>query len=263
MDKILLFIPCYNCEKQIARVLSQFDENIIKYISEILIVNNCSTDNTEQAVINFSKENQLPLKILRNHENYNLGGSHKVAFNYAIENNFDYVIVLHGDDQADIHDILPILESKSYKNYDCCLGSRFMKGSKTTGYSKIRIIGNIIYNIIFSIATLTIIRDLGSGLNMYNIKMLKNKFYLKFSDTLMFNYYMILASTYYKFGIIFFPITWREIDQTSNVKMFWQAIKTLEIVIKYLISNKKNYINSDFRDKYINEYKTNEVFKEG
>ena len=44
MDKILLFIPMYNCEKQITRVLAQLTEEICSYLSEIIIINNRSTD---------------------------------------------------------------------------------------------------------------------------------------------------------------------------------------------------------------------------
>ena len=145
-EKILVFIPGYNCEKQIVRVLKQFDEEVLNYIDEIIFVNNRSTDNTEDAVLKYKKENKsLPIKVLRNDENYNLGGSHKVAFNYALKNKFDYLIVLHGDDQGDIHDLLPYLKNKEYKNFDCFLGARFLKESKLKGYSKFRIFGNRVF----------------------------------------------------------------------------------------------------------------------
>ncbi len=49
MDKILLFIPMYNCEKQIVRVLDQLHGEILNYINEVLIVNNRSTDNGEKS----------------------------------------------------------------------------------------------------------------------------------------------------------------------------------------------------------------------
>ena len=57
-EKILVFIPGYNCEKQIVRVLKQFDETVLKYIDEIIFVNNRSTDNTEKAVLDYKKENK-------------------------------------------------------------------------------------------------------------------------------------------------------------------------------------------------------------
>ena len=116
MDKILVFIPMYNCEKQVVRVLKQLEGEISGYINEVLVVNNRSTDNGEKKVIEYSKKSSQKITVLRNKENYNLGGSHKVAFNYAIENDFDYVIVLHGDDQGSIKDILPYLKSKEYQN---------------------------------------------------------------------------------------------------------------------------------------------------
>ena len=89
-DKILLFIPGYNCENQILRVLNQIDENVIKFVDEIIMVNNISTDSTEERVIEYIKmKTNVPIRLLRNQENYGLGGSHKTAFNYAIENGFD------------------------------------------------------------------------------------------------------------------------------------------------------------------------------
>ena len=258
-DKILLFIPGYNCEKQVVRVLKQLDKKVMKYINEIIFVNNRSTDNTEKAVLEFKKESGLPIKVLRNDENYNLGGSHKVAFNYALENKFDYVIVLHGDDQGDIHDLLPYLENKEYQKYDCILGSRFEKGSKLKGYSKFRTFGNRVFNIIFSISVGKRISDLGSGLNMYNTKIFENNFYHKFPDKLTFNCCMLFAMSYYKHTYKFIPITWREDDQISNVKMFSQAKVTLKIAMKYFFNHK--YVLSEFREKPIEKYTAKEIKK--
>ena len=260
-DKILLFIPGYNCEKQITKVLDQLTDEVMEYISEIIFINNRSTDNTEKVVLEYKQNNtQLPLKILRNDDNYNLGGSHKVAFDYAMNNGFDYVIILHGDNQGDIKNILPILKSKEYEKYDCMLGARFMKGSKLEGYSKFRTFGNRVYNILFSVVVHKRIYDLGSGLNMYSVKMLKDKFYFKFPDRLTFNYCMILASNFYKHNIKFFPIIWREEDQVSNVKMTSQALNVLKMLFRYWINH--NYIKGEFRDKIIQNYTSKEIQNE-
>ena len=135
MDKILLFIPMYNCEKQIVRVLSQLDAQVCSFLSEVIIVNNRSTDGGEDAVREYLSQRhlELPVRLLRNEENYGLGGSHKVAFQYAIKKRFDYVIVLHGDDQGSLADLVPYLKSREYAQYDCLLGARFLKGSRLEG----------------------------------------------------------------------------------------------------------------------------------
>ena len=259
-DKILVFIPMYNCEKQIGRVIDQLVGEIKPYISEAIIVNNRSTDNGEQVVLEKLKNlnTDLSIKLLRNNENYGLGGSHKVAFKYAIENNFDYIIVLHGDDQGNIADFIPLLKNQVHKKYDCCLGARFMKESKILGYSIFRTFGNKVYNLIFSIFLGKRIYDLGSGLNCYNVNLLKSNFFHKFADNLTFNCYMLLAVNYYKQNINFFPVSWREEDQISNVKMINQALTTLLLVTKYFFIRGK-YLNSEHRKKIIDSYNAIEI----
>lgn len=81
MKRILLFIPMYNCKKQIVRVLGQLNDEVCKFISEVIIINNRSTDNGEKAVIEYLSGNRfkIPVSLLRNDFNYGLGGSHKVA----------------------------------------------------------------------------------------------------------------------------------------------------------------------------------------
>ncbi len=133
--KILLFIPMYNCEKQIVSVVDQLAGEISKYIDGVIIVNNRSTDDGENNAIMHlqTKQFSFPVCVLRNRQNYGLGGSHKVAFQFAIDNGYDYIIVLHGDDQGRIADFLPLLKTHEYEKYDCCLGARFMKGSQLKG----------------------------------------------------------------------------------------------------------------------------------
>ena len=252
-DRILLFIPAYNCEKQIVRVLAQLDWEVMSYIDDVIVVNNRSTDDTEQAVLSFISEHpNMPVKLLRNHDNYGLGGSHKVAFDYAIKNEYDYVIVLHGDDQGSIKDFLPVLRKRYYTKHDCILGARFMVKSKLQGYSAFRTFGNIVYDFLFAFVLKKRIYDLGAGLNMYSTEMLESRFYEMFPDNLMFNCCMLFASDYYKQDIKFFPISWREDDQVSNVKMMSQSMKTLKMLFDYFVNPQS--VRDDYRDREVLSY---------
>lgn len=258
MDKILLFIPAYNCKDQIKRVLDQLDPAVMAFIHKVIVVNNRSTDETEEVVIDYMHAHaSMPITLLRNRENYGLGGSHKVAFSYAIENGYDHVIVLHGDDQGSISDFLPVLAKGYYRKHDCILGARFMRGSKLEGYSLIRTLGNIVYDFLFAAVVGKRIYDLGSGLNMYSVAMLKDRFYEKFPDNLMFNYAMILASQYYGHDIKFYPISWRETDQVSNVKMASQAVTVLKMLKDYY--DDPAVICEDYRDKKTERYEADPV----
>lgn len=254
-EKILLWIPMYNCEKQIVRVLAQLQGEAEEYIDEAILVNNRSTDNGEQVVIDYLGEHEykFPIRLLRNDENYGLGGSHKVAWQYAMDKGFDYVITLHGDDQGHIADIIPVIKAGDHRKYDCMLGSRFLKDSVLDGYSKFRTFGNRVYNVIFSIATCLKIHDLGAGLNMYKVKMFEDHHYMKFADNLTFNYYGVLALKRYKQTFKFFPLRWSEDDQVSNVKMMSQAFKTLGMVAESVFLRKR-FFSRDHRAKAIENY---------
>lgn len=248
MAKLLLFIPMYNCEAQIPRVLDQV-QRFGDCFAEAIVVNNRSTDQGEAAVIHRLAQRDMPcaVSLLRNCENYGLGGSHKVAFSYAIEHGFDYVVVLHGDDQGHLEDLLPLLQSGAYADYDCCLGARFMSGSRLEGYSRFRTFGNVVYNLLFSLVTHRRIFDLGSGLNLYRVEALKSRYYERFCDNLQFNYCMILALAFLRQKAKFFPIRWSEDDQVSNVKLTRQAMNVLKLLGSYARSPKK-FMASELRE---------------
>ena len=122
-DRFLVFIPAYNCEKQVPRVLEQLlDPRVADFVTECIVVNNRATDGTEDAVRGWMTAHPAaPVRLLRNDKNYGLGGSHKVAFGYAAAHGFDYVVVLHGDDQGDIRDLLPLIGSGAYKTMTAAL----------------------------------------------------------------------------------------------------------------------------------------------
>lgn len=259
----MIFIPAYNCEKQIKRVLDQLDGNVLKCVKEIVVVNNLSTDDTETVAIEYGKQRvNLPLTIMRNLNNYNLGGSHKVAFNYAKSRGYDYVLVLHGDDQASIKDIIPIIEDGSYKNFDALLGARFMSGAKLQGYSFLRKWGNIGFNLLYSLVTHKRIYDLGSGINMFSMSAMRKEQYEKLPDSLGFNNCLLLLMCYSKMKLKFFPITWREDDQVSNLKLWNFGLFNLHILKEYLL-NAKQFFMSDMRSKKIDSYDSEIVYCRG
>ena len=64
MKKILLFIPCFNCQKQIIRVLNSLDDKIIDSFEQILIIDNRSNDNTQRVITEFL-ENHKKKKLFQ------------------------------------------------------------------------------------------------------------------------------------------------------------------------------------------------------
>lgn len=261
-EKILIFIPIYNCSRQITRVLDQLHSaDVRKFFHGVVCIDNQSTDGTLEAALSAIKAVPLPHRaVLRNNQNYGLGGSHKSAIQYARRHDFTHLVVLHGDDQGSIADLIPLVASGEHLQYDCLLGGRFMVKSRLVGYSAARTLGNIGFNLLFSLAAGRHVYDLGAGLNLYNLRMFDDNFHQKFADDLTFNCYLLLASCLRNLKQKFFPLTWREDDQISNARLYRQGLKTLNLIFAYQF-NKRQFVQSEHRSKVIDDYASTTVYE--
>lgn len=234
-EKILVFIPCYNCEAQVGRVLAQLKGPLARRFAEVLVLDNGSKDGTLAAAVAAAPQAEVPrVTVARNRANYNLGGSHKAAFAYAEQEGFTHVVVLHGDDQGSIADLAPVLDGLHLR-HDACLGARFARGSALQGYSRFRVFGNRVFNLLFTLGTRRRVLDLGSGLNVFAASVFTDRNVLRYADDLRFNNFLLLGLFDAGRSVLFFPISWREDDQVSNVKMTSQALKTLAILRDYCL----------------------------
>jgi dolichol-phosphate mannosyltransferase len=248
-DKILVFVPMYNCAPQISRVLAQLHPyETARLFHGLICVDNRSTDNTLTTAVEALEDVPLAHRaVLKNDDNYGLGGSHKVAIRYALDNGYTHLVVLHGDDQGNIADLVPHIAQGRHVPLDALLGARFMKGSKLIGYSFIRTLANRIFNLIFSAAAGVRLYDLGSGLNLYKVSIFKDGFYIKYRDDLSFNYFLILGGCLKNLKQEFFPLTWREDDQISNAKLFRQGSRMLRLLAQRIF-NPTEFMTAEHRE---------------
>ena len=260
--RVLLFIPVYNCAKQLRRVLEAVSGCADRF-EEVLIVDNGSSDATPEVAREVGATLGTRVSLVRNRLNLNLGGSHKVAFGYAIRGGFDLLVVLHGDDQGDVRDVLPVLDGISPgAEWDCWLGSRFMWGARRQGYSFIRTVGNWVFNALFSLVTLRWINDLGSGLNVFSVRALAGNNWYGFRNNLTFNYYVTLGFARWKWRCRYFPISWRETDQVSSVRVLRQIREMLVLLARY-VWDADALLRQDFNGLSRESYDANVVWSNG
>ena len=234
-ERVLVFVPAYNCASQIPRVLAQLTPAACELVDEVVVVDNRSTDDTLAVAERALRALSGPrARLLRNVDNYGLGGSHKVAIQLALAEGVDHLVVLHGDDQADLADFLPALRAGMHREHDALLGSRFAPGSRLHGYSPVRTAGNHVFNALFSAVARRRLTDLGSGLNLFRVELFEDGFFLRLADDLTFNYHLVLHAAARRWDLRFVPISWREEDQVSNVKLVSQSRRMLTILRDYL-----------------------------
>ena len=218
--KVLIAIPAYRCKKQITRVLDEIDEKLANRVEEIAVMDNGSPDGTVATALAYKATGRLKnLHVYQNVNNYNLGGTHKVAFLKAQNMGLTHVVILHGDNQAKSDEANQLLDyAEAHPETQTVLGSRFSKGSTLIGYDWKRIAGNRVLNVIYTIFTGRNCKDLGSGLNLFALRDLDQNTYLEFADKLTFNFELLLDLIKRKVKFAYLPITWREEDQMSNAR---------------------------------------------
>ncbi len=100
MKKIGILVVAYNAASTLAEVLDRIPEAFVPRISEILVCDDHSDDDTYEVGLGYMAANRtLPLKVVRHARNLGYGGNQKEGYRWAIASGLDIVVLLHGDGQ--------------------------------------------------------------------------------------------------------------------------------------------------------------------
>ena len=131
--KLSIIVPVYNEVNTVLIVLNKLKKlNLYNnFSSEIIVIDDNSTDGTKELLINFEKENlNNNLKFIYKDKNSGKGDSQRLAIPLCTG---DYTIIQDADLEYNINNINSLLELMINQNYDAVLGYR--KLTKTKVYS--------------------------------------------------------------------------------------------------------------------------------
>ena len=169
---LLIIIPAHNEENSIANVLDQLRSSEIKQIADVLIMNDASSDRTEQIISQYS------ISTVNVVFNLGYGSAIQLGYKYALRNGYDYVIQMDADGQHDVCNIPRIYEALKTKDADghcpdIVLASRFMEDSAPFRVSVAKKIAFRLFRRLIYFATKRIIYDPTTGLQGLNRKTLE------------------------------------------------------------------------------------------
>lgn len=129
INKLSVIIPVYNEEGTVIALLNKVKDSQLQRASkkELIIVNDCSTDQTEQLILNFKNQNPtLDFRYYVHEKNQGKGAALHTGIQHA---SGDYVIIQDADLEYDPAEydklLLPVLNY----NADVVYGSRFIGGN--------------------------------------------------------------------------------------------------------------------------------------
>ena len=206
--KLSIIVPAYNEENTIQNILSRIKSvKLIQDIQkEIIVVNDCSRDNTEQRVMDFQQQNPDTTIVYKRHEiNRGKGAALRTGFQSATG---DYVIVQDADLEYDPDEfnilLKPILDGFA----DVVYGTRFMGGNPHRILFFWHTIGNKMLTFISNLFTNLNLTDMETCYKMFRreiiqgIDLKENRF--GFEPRLLQRCRRSQRSAYMKWG---FPIT--------------------------------------------------------
>ncbi|MEM6285216.1 MAG: glycosyltransferase [Chloroflexota bacterium] len=129
--RALIFIVSYNAEAFINTVLDRIPEQVWNsdlYDMEVLIIDDQSEDDTFIRATEWSaRYPDLQVTVMYNPVNQGYGGNQKIGYHYAIENDFDAVVLLHGDGQYAPEYLDDMIRPLVTDEADVVFGSRMLK----------------------------------------------------------------------------------------------------------------------------------------
>jgi 2-polyprenyl-3-methyl-5-hydroxy-6-metoxy-1,4-benzoquinol methylase len=215
--RVLIMVLTYEAENHILNTLNRISlGGPSSVIYKIVIFDDFSKDKT---IIQAKKFKKYPIDIYKNEKNVGYGGNQKIGYKYAIKNNFDYVVMLHGDGQYPAEMIPDMVQCAIRHKADAVFGSRMSdkKNALAGGMPFYKFIGNILLTNIQNKLLRTNLSEFHSGFRLYKVSSLKSLPIKRNSDGFDFDTEIIIQFAYANKKICEIKIPTRYGDEVCRV----------------------------------------------
>ncbi len=219
-------MPSYNEEDSLKVILPEVISHCEMKGYELVVVDDGSSDNTQQ-ILYILEEKSKALKVVTHKMNKGYGAAIKSGIKQA---STDYVVTMDADGQHRLEDIDKLFAEILSADADMIIGSRL--GQKSA--SRVRGFGKWVIRSIARILMPLEIKDLNSGMKIYNTSLAKE--YLSLCpDSMSYSDTIALVFVNYKHRVLETPISIRERNSGRSAVGLNTAFETLLAIINIVM----------------------------
>jgi glycosyltransferase involved in cell wall biosynthesis len=231
--KLSIVIPCYNEEKTIIALLNKIEKIalIADFNKEIVIVDDCSTDNSFTEISQYIAENSsCNVKLARNLKNQGKGASIKMGIKQATG---DCIIIQDADLEYDPGEYNRLLKPVVDGHADVVYGSRFRGSEPHRILFFFHAIGNQFLTFLSNACTGLNLSDMETGYKLFRSDIIKNISLVEqrfgFEPEVTAKLSRIKGIRIYEVGISYYGRTYNE-----GKKINWKdGLRALYCILKY------------------------------
>jgi glycosyltransferase involved in cell wall biosynthesis len=134
--RIGVVVPCHNEASHIGGVIVTMPD----YVDHIIVVDDCSSDNTSEIAESIGDPRVL---VLRPSKNEGVGGATLLGYEKGLDLENDILIKMDGDGQMAPECMSDLLDALIVHEFDYAKGNRFLAGESLARMPKVRLLGNV------------------------------------------------------------------------------------------------------------------------
>ncbi len=221
MNSYSIVIPAHNEEHAIVAVLEEILKLKRLKEAEVIVVDDCSTDGTAEAVARY------PVRLLRNVQNFGYGYSLKRGISAATNNS---VIILDADGSYPVLSIVDLVVEYE-KGFDMVVGARH--GRYYRG-SLIKRMGRLFFRLLSEFATGRHIPDINSGCRVFR-RDVAVRFFHTLSSGFSFTTTITLAFMLNSCSVRYVPIEYHKRIGFSKVRYIRDMLRSTQIIVEAIV----------------------------
>jgi dolichol-phosphate mannosyltransferase len=163
--RVLVSLFAFNEGEKFANTLARFPA---ARSYDVLIVDDGSSDGSTDDISD-------AFVLLRNDRNIGLGASIKRAFRYALEHDYEILVIMAGNGKDDPGEIPRLLEPILEHGYDFVQGSRFLPGGGFSNMPFYRVVATrFVHPLVFSLFVRRLVTETTNGFRAFRTQILRD-----------------------------------------------------------------------------------------